>query len=98
LSNLASNGFYIEEVKRNNNKRGILGEFLGCWDLRLGPVRFLSAGGGGNAKFSQGFPGGRVYPVKYLGFSSVCGDPSSKLPILILEGLCDVSSPENKQR
>lgn len=36
-------------------------------DLRRGPVRFLSAGGGGNVKPSHGFPGGRVYPLKYTG-------------------------------
>ena len=28
--------------------------------LRLGPVLFLSAGGGGRAKLLQGCPGGRV--------------------------------------
>lgn len=32
-------------------------------NLRRGPILFLSAGGGGNVKVSQGFPGRRVYPV-----------------------------------
>lgn len=36
-------------------------------NLRRGPVFFLSAGGGGNVKFSHGLPGRRVYPVKYAG-------------------------------
>lgn len=35
-------------------------------NLRRGPVRFLSAGGGGNAKCSHGLSEGSVYPVKYL--------------------------------
>jgi len=59
-----TNGCLTKKGGEKSRRQNILGEGR---HLRLGPVLFLSAGGGGKVKLLHGCPGGRVYPKKYAG-------------------------------